>query len=121
MRKPLFLEDIDYLGVWYWVEIEAFDMIVRKQSGNFAFIENEIMGWDCKSLDKLWKKQREVNYAPRYRFWEGDQPPTEEERSAGEWHDDCRVWMPAANVLFDPIDGKAKAEEWKQSGRTVWR
>ena len=121
LRKPVFLENIDWLGKWYWIEVQGYEKMIRKQSGNFAFIENSIMGWNCKTLGDIWAKQKEVNFAPRYRMWEGDDPPTQQERDAEEWKDNCRVWMPDSKVLFDVINGKARYKEWKLTGRTVWK
>lgn len=119
MRKPVFTDDIDYLGVWYWCEIEGFDKIVRKCSGSMSFLEKQIMGWDVKTLGDIWKKQKEVNYAPRTRFWESeteDDMPTPEERAAGEWRDDHRLWQPSSEWWSDD----EKMAEFEKTGRTQW-
>lgn len=117
MRKPVFLNDITHLGVWYWVEIEGFDKLARKQSGNFAFVACEIMGWDCQTVGDLWKKQAEVNFAPRMRLWEGPSRPTAAERAAGEWRNNQRAWMPAWDDVYKH---KERYEEWRATGRTKW-
>ena len=119
MRKPVFLDDIKFLGEWYWCEIEGFEKVVRKQSGGMAFLEHSIMGWDVDTLGDVWKKQKEVNFAPRIRFWESesaDDKPTAEERAAGGWEDLCRMWYPPYFILMDD----SRMEEFKRTGRTVW-
>lgn len=116
-RKPVFLNDISHLGVWYWIEIEGYDKMTRKQSGNFAFVECEIMGWDVETLGDLLQKQAEVNFAPRMRLWDGEEPPTAAERAAGEWRNDQRVWMPQ---LSDMRKRDGRYEEWCETGRTKW-
>lgn len=117
MRKPVFRNDITHLGVWYWYEIEGFEKLARKQSGAFAFVECEIMGWDVETLGDLLRKQAEVNFAPRMRLWEGENEPTASERAAGEWRNDCRVWMPLWEDLYRH---EGRYEEWCETGRTKW-
>ena len=117
MRKPIFMDDITHLGVWYWVEIEGYEKMARMQSGALAFMECEIMGWECKTLSDIWQRQREVNYAPRWRMWQGKEKPTAEERAAGEWRNDCRVWLPDWAAL---MQDKSRIYEWQETGRTQW-
>lgn len=119
MRKPVFLDDIKFLGKLYWCEIEGYEKVVRKQSGNMCFLERSIMGWDVDTLGDVFKKQREVIFAPRLRFWESesiDDAPTAEERAVGSWDDYCRLWYPASLYLLKDD----KMEEFKRTGRTVW-
>ena len=119
MRKPVFARDIAFLGKWYWCEIEGFEKVARRQSGNMIFLENEIMGWECLTLGEIWKKQKEVNFAPRIRYWESENEndePTAEERAASGWDDVNRLWLPC---IRDMMTENRKAE-YLQNGRTVW-
>lgn len=117
MRKPVFVNDITHLGVWYWIEIEGCEEMIRKQSGNFAFAAAHIMGWEVEKLGEVWKKQEEVNYAPRWRLWEGEEPPTAAERAASdEWRDDERAWQPA----WEDMRQTDRYKEWCETGRTKW-
>jgi len=115
MRAPIF--DIPYLGVMYWVEVEGCQRMARKMSGNFAFLEKEILGWKVDTLGDIFQKQKEVVFAPRVRYWEGEEPPTEEERKAGVWKDEKRLWYPV-----DPgwMTDQEKISEFLATGRTVW-
>ena len=115
MRKPTFEIYITHLGVLYWIELEGYEKMVRKKSGAFAFAEDQIMELGCETLRDLFKKHREINYAPRMRLWEGEDPPTDEERRNGEWRDDQRAWLP----LFD-MNNLERYAEWMKTGRTVW-
>lgn len=119
MRKPVFLDDIKFLGKWYWCEIEGHEKVVRRQSGAMIFLEREIMGWDVDTLGDIWKKQREVNFSPRWRFWESeskDDAPTAEERASGSWDNWCRLWLPD----FHDMRNHDREEEFLRTGRTVW-
>lgn len=119
MRKPVFVQDIVFLGKWYWCEVEGFEKVARRQSGNMIFLENEIMGWECLTLGEIWKKQKEVNFAPRIRYWESENEndePTAEERAASGWDDVNRLWLPC---IRDMMTENRKAE-YLQNGRTVW-
>lgn len=119
MRKPVFAQDIVFLGKWYWCEVEGFEKVARRQSGNMIFLENEIMGWECLTLGEIWKKQKEVNFAPRIRYWESENEndePTAEERAASGWDDVNRLWLPC---IRDMMTENRKAE-YLQNGRTVW-
>lgn len=125
LRKPVFTDDIDYLGVWYWCEVEGYEKLARRASGNMMFIEKEVMGWDVKTQGDIWKRQKEVNYAPRFRLWKSemeDDMPTPEERAAGAWSDEDRLWMPTSNYLFGGMkeENDARWEEFCRTGRTVW-
>ena len=117
MRKPIFAEDITNLGVWYWIEVEGFEKMSRKQSGNFAFASSEIMGWGCQTIYEIWEKQREVNYAPRIRMWEGKDEPTAKERASGKWLDECRAWFPNWQAIRKNL---LRYNEWCETGRTQW-
>lgn len=119
MRKPVFTRDIAFLGKWYWCEIEGFEKVARRQSGNMIFLENEIMGWECLTLGEIWKKQKEVNFAPRIRYWESENEndePTAEERAASGWDNVSRLWV---TYIRDMMTESRKAE-YLQNGRTVW-
>lgn len=116
MKKPTFLINITHLGPLYWVEIEGFEKMVRKQAGAFAFVEDQIMEWGCENLGEVLKKHREVNFAPRMRIWVGEEPPTDEERKNGEWRDDQRAWMPS----FEDMNIPGRYAEWTKTGRTNW-
>lgn len=119
MRKPVFAQDIAFLGKWYWCEIEGFEEVARRQSGNMIFLENEIMGWECLTLGEIWKKREEVNFAPRIRYWESENEkdkPTAEERAASGWDDASRLWLPDIHDMII----ESREAEYLQNGRTVW-
>lgn len=117
MRKPVFLSDIDRLGEWFWVEVEGYDTMIKRQSGNFGGVEKYILGWDdVKTLGDILRKEKEVNYAPRVRYWRGEDEPTAEERAAGRWEDDSRLWTPGITYL----DDREKWREFLETGRTQW-
>ena len=120
MRNPVFLSDIKQLGQWYWIEIEGCEKMLLRQSGNFAAAENEILGWGCKTLGEVFEKQKEVNYAPRVRYWEGfAEAPTKAEREDGSWRGDSRCWAP--NILRMDEDARdARWAEYLETGRTQW-
>lgn len=118
MRKPVFLSDVEYIGKWYWCEIEGFENVARRKSGAMLFLEKEIMGWDVTTLDDIWKKQKEINYAPRLRLWESENEsdkPTKEEREAGSWDNWSRLWLPNYRNM-----NKSREAEFLATGRTVW-
>jgi len=114
--KPIFMQDIAYLGKPFWVEIEGYNTMVRATSGSFAFVASEIIGWNCETIGDIWKKEQEVNFAPRIRYW--DEKPTEEERRTAAWSDESRAWM----MKFSAHTGKKALEdmyeEYKKTGRT---
>lgn len=116
--KPIFLEDINYLGKPYWIEIEGYDNMVCEVSGNFAFAPSKIMGWDCKTIGDIWKKQKEVNFAPRIRYWEDK--PTKEERKAGEWSNADRAWPPSTifSAFRTQKEMDAMYEKYLKTGQT---
>lgn len=119
MRKPIFIRDIKFLGKWYWCEIEGFEKVARRQSGNILFLEKEIMGWNAETLGDIWRKQKEVNFAPRIRYWESkgkNDAPTAEERAQGGWDDSNRLWLPDIRDMII----KSRKAEYLQNGRTVW-
>lgn len=119
MRKTVFMQDIASLGKWYWCEIEGFEKVARRQSGNMIFLENEIMGWECLTIGEICKKREEVNFAPRIRYWESENEndePTAEERAASGWDDACRLWLPDINDMII----ESREAEYLQTGRTVW-
>lgn len=119
MRKPVFAQNIAFLGKWYWCEIEGFEKVARRQSGNMIFLENEIMGWECLTLGEIWKKQKEVNFAPHIRYWESENEndePTAEERAASGWDDVSRLWCPYIRDMMV----ESRKSEYLQTGRTVW-
>lgn len=119
MRKPVFNDDIERLGEKFWIEAEGYDTMVQGTSGNFAGIDSKILGWNCKTLGEIWQKEKEVNYAPRVRYWRGEERPTEEERRAGRWDGRSRLWTP--NVRFnDRKQVEARFAEWEETGRTQW-
>lgn len=119
MRKPVFVQDIAFLGKWYWCEIEGFEKVARRQSGYMIFLENEIMGWKCLTLGEILKKQKEVSFSPRIRYWESENEndePTAEERAASGWDNVSRLWVP--NIRDMMIE--SHEAEYLQNGRTVW-
>lgn len=113
MNKPTNLDGIKYLGQWFWVEIEGYEDIVRLQSGNFAFIEKKIMGWECETLGDIFERQQKEK-APRVRFWACEEKPSAEERAKGEWWNECRVWMPLINEIYDPVNRCYHEDRWEQ-------
>lgn len=119
MQKPVFNDDIDRLGEKFWIEAEGYDTMVQGTSGNFAGIDSKILGWNCKTLGEIWQKEKEVNYAPRVRYWRGDEKPTDEERKAGRWDDYSRLWTPDMDFGNKAVI-EARFEEWAKTGRTQW-
>lgn len=117
MRKPIFAEDITRPDMWYWIEVEGFEKMSRKQSGNIIFAASEIMGWDCQTIFEILEKQREVNYAPRIRLWEGKDKPTVKERASRKWSDECRAWFLNWKALQKDM---RRYSEWRETGRTQW-
>lgn len=116
MRKPLFLSEINKLGEWFWVEVEGYYPMIKRQSGNFAGVEKYILGWDAQTLGDIIRMEREANYAPRVRYWRGGDEPTAEERAAGRWENESRLWTPDIRDSED----KAKWREYLETGRTQW-
>lgn len=114
--KPIFLQDIEYLGKPYWVEIEGYDTIIREVSGSFAFVASKIMGWNCQTVGDTWKKQKEVNFAPRIRYWEDK--PTKKDRQSALWSNDSRAWSISTipHVTKEELD--AMYEEYRRTGQT---
>lgn len=115
-RLPKFFDELKCAGQMVWVELEGFVPIVRREAGNLAFVENSIMGWNCRNLTGIREKRRAVNYAPRVRFWEGDIKPTSSERANMEWSNTSRLWMPS---VADQ-NREERISEWERNGRTVW-
>lgn len=114
--KPIFLTDIDYLGKPYWVEIEGYDTMVRELSGRFAFVASKIMGWNCQTIGESWEKQKEVNFAPRIRYWE--EKPNKKERETAPWSDESRAWAPSVIPYTTKEDRDAMYEKYKKTGQT---
>lgn len=114
--KPVFLQDIQYLGKPYWVELEGYNMLVRETSGNFAFVASKIMGWNCKTIGETWDRQREVNCAPRARYWE--YKPNKEDRKNGAWSNESRAWAPTMPYYIAKNERAAMYEEYMKTGQT---
>ena len=114
--KPIFLQDIQYLGKPYWVEFEGYGVLVHETSGSFAFVASKIMGWNCKTIGETWGKQKEVNFAPRVRYWEDK--PNKEDRENGEWSDESRAWAPAMPYYITKNERDAMYEKYLKTGQT---
>lgn len=119
MRKPVFLDDISHLGEYFWIEVDGYDTMLRRQAGHFGGVQRDILGWDCTTLREIFQKEKEVNFAPRVRYWEGEEPPSPEERESGSWANESRLWMPDEYHLSGE-DAAKKWEEFLQTGRTQW-
>jgi len=116
MREPLFTEDLDTFGEMIWIEVEGYERMIRRAVGAMIGAEKEILGWDVETLGDTFQKQKEVNFAPRVRYWKGEEMPTKEERANGTWKDIDRLWLPS-------VPGGTTQEQWdefKATGRTAW-
>lgn len=120
MRKPIFLSDIDRIGEYFWIEIEGYEHMAFRPAGSFGGTESEIMGWKCETLADIFKKEREVNYAPRIRYWRGEEEPTAEERAVGRWENESRCWMPNSLYIQDDDTKDERWQEFIETGRTQW-
>lgn len=116
MREPLFLEDLDTFGEKVWIEVEGYDRMIQRPVGRMMGVEKEILGWSVETLGDIFEKRKEANYAPRVRYWRGEDMPTVEERAAGAWDNLDRLWFPSV----PGGETKEQMAEFEETGRTVW-
>lgn len=115
LRKPFYVGAYQPIGIPYWVELEGYEQM-EKCTKPYMFAVMRIMGRDPKTLGAVFADQHDMIFAPRIRFWQGEERPSDAERKAFGWRNNSRAWAPLMEDCFD----EKRYREYLKTGRTVW-